>query len=71
MKKAIKYAAIAAGLYVVYMLSTQKKGVVTVGALQQYPAAWDDYWKTQKTSISDSQKEAIQNEIVKGNIKYI
>lgn len=70
MKKAIKYAAIAGGLYVLYMLMTQKKGVVTVGPLQQYPAAWDTYWNTQNQDLTDAQKQSIQNEIAKGNIKF-
>lgn len=71
MKKALKYGAIAAGLFVVYQLMTQRKGVVTVEPLQQYPAAWDEYWKTQTTSITDSQKQAIQNQIALGNIKFV
>lgn len=71
MKNALKYGAIAAGLYVVYMLMTQKKGVVTVGPLQQYPAAWDAYWNTQNADLTEAQKQSIQAEIVKGNVKYI
>lgn len=71
MKKALKYGAIAAGLYVLYQLMTQKKGVVTVGPLQQYPAAWDTYWNTQNPDLTDTQKQSIEKEVAKGNIKYI
>lgn len=71
MQNAIKYGLICGALFLVYKAMTQKKGVVTVEPLQQYPAAWDDYWNTQKTSITDAQKQAIQNEIIKGNIQSL
>lgn len=70
MKKVFKYGLIAGAAYLAYMFLTERKGTVTVGAIQQYPAAWDDYWDGQKASISDAQKSAIQKEIEKGNISF-
>ncbi len=70
MKKGIKYAAIAAGIYLAYRLFYERQGTVTIGAIQQYPAAWDDYWDNTKTSIGQAQKDAIQREIIKGNFTY-
>jgi hypothetical protein len=70
-KNIFKWGAVGVGLYFAYMWLTERKGTVTVEPIQQYPAAWDGYWNTQNTTISASQKTAIQNGISQGNITFL